>query len=421
VRVGGAGTPGSEISNVPRLTDDRGEYRLFHIPAGQYFLMVTDESQNGTGSQPSWLPVYFPGTLAATDAIPLTLGRSEEATGINVIFSRSRGTRVSGHLLNEAGQPVRTQVRLTAATPFNGMPLPARVTVSGEDGRFEFASVLPGQYTLRAATSAVTAAVGQTLFVMVSGAAPTPATSAPPTEYGVLAIDAQGEEVGPMVVQMRPGASISGRLVLETSGPRGEPPAFTFAAIAAGESYGMSDPPMLQASIDPDFQSFRISGVSGTMRLRLASGQQNWWLRSATINGVDATESPITLMSSRDSTSDAVFVLADTAGSISGRATSGQAPLEDGWAIVFPVDRDQRFNGSQRVMAVNLYIGGRFTASNVPPGDYYVAAVEGLAPLPQNELRFRDLLEELTPRARRVTVGPRQTVTLTQSVPGTAR
>ena len=100
---------------------------------------------------------------------------------------------------------------------------------------------------------------------------------------------------------------------------------------------------------------------------------------------------------------------------------SGQTPADDGWAIVFSVDRDQRFNGSQRLMTVNLSLGGRFTASNLPPGDYYVAAVEGSAPLPQNEVRFRGLLEELTPRARRVTIGPRQAVTLSQTVAVAAR
>ena len=49
-RITGPGTASSELSNVARLTDDRGAYRLFHIPAGLYFLVVTDESRSASGS-----------------------------------------------------------------------------------------------------------------------------------------------------------------------------------------------------------------------------------------------------------------------------------------------------------------------------------------------------------------------------------
>ena len=180
----------------------------------------------------------------------------------------------------------------------------------------------------------------------------------------------------------------------------------------------MSEQPaaMLQATFDPGLQSFKISGLSGTMRLRLTAGSTNWWLKSATVNGIDATESPITLTSSQDSTDDAVFVLADTAGSVSGQAMSGREPADEGWAVVFPVDRAQRFNGSPRIVSIPLGDAGSNRTSGLPPGDYYIAAVDGSTALPQNEARFSDLLEELTPRARRVSIGPRQSVTLPQGV-----
>ena len=83
---------------------------------------------------------------------------------------------------------------------------------------------------------------------------------------------------------------------------------------------------------------------------------------------------------------------------------------------MFPVDRAQRFNGSPRIVSIPLGDGGRFRTSGLPPGDYYIAAVDGSTALPQNEARFSDLLEELTPRARRVSIGPRQSVTLPQGV-----
>ena len=320
-RVGGAGTAGAEISNVPRVTDDRGEYRLFHIAAGQYFLLVSDETRNASINEPSWLPVYYPGSMAAIDAIPLTVGRSQELAGIDVIFSRSRGTRVSGYVFNAAGQPLRTQVRLAAPSPLSGMQVPTRIALTKDDGAFEFGGVPPGQYTLRASNTQPSA----TIVLSLAGSQLLPERLEPAREYGLISVSAHGDELGPVVVQTRPGASISGRLVLETSGPLSSRPVFTFVAMAAGENFPMSEQPsaMLQATVDAELQSFKINGLSGTMRLRLTAGSKNWWLKSATVNGIDATDSPITLTSSQDSTNDAIFVLADTAGSVSGRAMSG--------------------------------------------------------------------------------------------------
>ena len=423
LRVGGAGiTTSGEFSNVPRMTDDRGEYRLFHIPAGDYFLVVSDDSGNASAEEPAWLPVYFPGSLAAIDAIPLTVGRSVELAGMNVIFSRSRGTRVFGSVVNAAGQPLRSQVRLAAPIPWSGVQPRARIALTKEDGSFDLGGVPPGQYTLQT----LTAAPAATIVVPLSGSPLTPQlVSAPATEpraYGFLSVDAQGQELGPLVVKASPGATVSGRLVLETSAPLSDRPAFTFVAVGSAEHFPMSDQPsaMLQATLDPELQNFRINGLSGTMRLRLAA-PSNWWMKSATINGIDAAESPVTLTSSRESTDDAIIVLADTGGSVKGRATSGQTPADDGWAIVFSVDRDRRYTGSQWMATTNLDDEGRFTVAGLPPGDYYVTAVEGSAPLPRNEARFLDLLEELTPRARRVTIGPRQAVTLSQTVAVAAR
>ena len=422
-RVGNSGITAGEFSNVPRLTDDRGEFRLFHIAAGQYFLMVSDDAGNASADESAWLPVYFPGTLSAIDAIPLSVGRSEELAGMNVIFSRSRGTRVFGYVLNSAGQPLRTQVRLAAPIPWSGAESRPRIALTKEDGSFELGSVPPGRYTLLHTTIPAAGAV----YVPVAGTPLNPqlisrSPTESPREYGFLPVDVQGGEFGPLVLQTSPGATLSGRLVLEASVPLTGRPAFNFVAVAASEHFPMSDQPsaMLQATIDPELQNFRINGVAGTMRLRLATGS-NWWMKSAVINGIDAVESPVILTSSQESTTDAIIVLADTAGSVSGRAVSGQSPADDGWAMVFAAERSHRFTGSQRIVTINLGDEGRFTASNLPPGDYYVAAVEGSAPLPRNETRFLDLLDTLTSRARRVTVGPRQAVTLTQSVPVVAR
>src|SRR6185295_14445939 len=71
-------------------TNDIGEFRIFAVPPGQYYLQATWRVDNYMGGQPgnadderpSYAPLYFPGTLEMSQAQRLTIGVGTEVTDI---------------------------------------------------------------------------------------------------------------------------------------------------------------------------------------------------------------------------------------------------------------------------------------------------------------------------------------------------
>src|SRR5438034_6256790 len=65
-------------------TDDRGEYRIFDLPAGSYYLRA-EQLQSGAG-RPS-VPTYFPGASQLQSAVPITLaaGTVQDAVDFSLL------------------------------------------------------------------------------------------------------------------------------------------------------------------------------------------------------------------------------------------------------------------------------------------------------------------------------------------------
>ena len=76
-------------------------------------------------------------------------------------------------------------------------------------------------------------------------------------------------------------------------------------------------------------------------------------------------------------------------------------------AVAFPVDGDRWYSGSRYVTTASPNQEGRFTLPAMPPGDYWIAAVDAL---PDSSLQDRDVLAKLSAIARRITVSSGQRV-----------
>src|SRR5262249_20894398 len=76
-----------DVSGNPRLaraatglSDDRGEYRIFWLDAGEYFFYAASPLTDDTDLQAvrAFVPTYFPGVTAPEDAKPLRLDIGRE-------------------------------------------------------------------------------------------------------------------------------------------------------------------------------------------------------------------------------------------------------------------------------------------------------------------------------------------------------
>jgi hypothetical protein len=153
--------------------------------------------------------------------------------------------------------------------------------------------------------------------------------------------------------------------------------------------------------------TFDLPRVTGPTRLRLSAVPPGVWLKSAYAGGIDMAESPMAFMSARDSRDDLVVVISGTAGSITGTVDVGAQ------VVAFSTNRERWTIGSAFVQSIYADTAGRFALTSLPPGEYFVAAIDSIRDeLQRPEADRAQLLESLTSGARRVTVREKQTVTV---------
>ncbi len=137
------------------LSNDLGEYRIFGILPGRYYLHATYmnpmRGQAVEAGGESAVPTFYPRAADVTAAVPLELTAGQEVRSMDITLLSAHTVRVRGKL-SMAGRGAH--VLLSPPGGFldhlGGTP---RAMVDGE-GRFEIRDVVPGTYDLIAGTNA---------------------------------------------------------------------------------------------------------------------------------------------------------------------------------------------------------------------------------------------------------------------------
>lgn len=124
-------------------TNDLGEYRIFGLNPGRYYLGGAYRAAGG------YAAVYFPDAREATRAVPIQVLAGGEVQGINLTIGDLQSLRVRGAIQGPPGLPV--QGLMIVAAPCDAGPLNrATTTVREADGTFELRDLIPGCYVLAA-------------------------------------------------------------------------------------------------------------------------------------------------------------------------------------------------------------------------------------------------------------------------------
>ena len=375
-----AGDPGGGMG-IRQLTDDRGRYRLFGLPSGRYLVVAS------TNATPSGLDraqghafsrVYYPATPDVESAQSVQVDDGRETTGVDVGFAPIRAGRIVGTARDAAGEPLIGQVRVLP-TQQPGVPavepLVERVNV---DGTFEINGVPHGQYVLQA--------VGT--------------NPGHRDEFGFVYVSVDDQTALPVSIRTSVGATLEGRFVVE--GTR-RPPlrAMSIHASVSDVDRAPSEgrgPDGLAVHNDGRFS---LTGLRGAMRLTAAQLPSPWYMKSITIGGLDVTDVPFDFGAEGKYT-DAEIVLSRASGVIAGSVVDAANRRAKGFdAIAFSTDRERWFAGSRHIGRARATANGAFDISGLPPGDYWVTAVEGLA---SDDLDIPEGLDALQASAARVRV-----------------
>jgi hypothetical protein len=422
-------------------TDDRGVYRVYGLPAGDYCVAASprsgqyagadvqlmtpalvrsalDEMRQGTSSSQArpglaesspisnpqettrvygYAAVYYPGTTSVAESATITVRQGEERTGIDMAVQLVPTARISGVLsVQDGALPQATIVNLVPA----GGTLAATISEgikfgrAGPDGKFSFAGVPPGRYSIvtRAAPGLPPAAAG------------TPAASVP-VLWGLTDISVDGNDVNDVAIMLQPGYTLAGRLAFD--GATAPPSTVAKVRIMLSPDQGPGELTLGSAPAQVGDQGqFTITGITpGRYRLTASlpgstPDAARWWLRSSVVNGRETLDAPMDI---RESSTGAVIRFSDTTTEITGTARdSSGAETTACQVIVAAVDRSYWTVQSRRIVAVRPNSEGRFTVKNLPPGEYFIAAVVDVE---QGEWFDSRFLEQFLPGATRITLG----------------
>jgi hypothetical protein len=412
--------------------DDRGSFRVGALPPGEYLVVATpagkagvfDEmgilpklgaaramsfgriaasapdspSTNATASD--YAPVFYPGTTSSASAMRVTIGVSEERSGLDVRLPLVPMNRVEGLVMNAAGPAPGTEVRLVDVDmPIQGLGL--KSTMTGPDGRFSFDDVPPGRYRVQARTGPITKMIvedvsggaggDQRVMVQfqaarVAGPGPGPVSGAmtftpvqPPSQETLWAeaeVAFAGSQPQPITLVLQPGINVSGRAIFDSSD---QPPTdLSFFRVvlnnARPSEEGMSSS-LAQVGTDG---RFTIEDVTpGTYRVSVLS-PSNWRARSFNVGGRDALDFLLTITAGHEIAA-AELTLTTRLAALSGTLSDGTGrPATAHTIIVFPDDPSYWVPSARRIRATRPSTDGRFSVAGLPAGTYRLVAVDDL-------------------------------------------
>jgi hypothetical protein len=181
----------------PRMTDDRGIYRLFGLPPGAYIV-----STNGRGMYPQMSPyqgtvaTYHPSSTRDT-ATEVAVTSGGEVTGVDIRFRNDRGHVISGTVAGASAQSPSSYASVTLISTATGQFVGGGGVRPDDPNRgFAIHGVSDGEYEI----------------VARSGDNEGFALTSPPRRVVVKGADITGLEL-----KLMPLSSVSGQVVIETS------------------------------------------------------------------------------------------------------------------------------------------------------------------------------------------------------------
>ena len=141
-------------------SDDRGEYRISGLPAGEYLVAATPVPlQTGSGNgTPGLVRTYYPSAAHASDSPALHLQWSQELPDINFELHPQPVFCVAGRVIQAETGGTCTSCALRLSSLEKGYNVPRGTTQVGQEGGYGFCGLTSGTYSVSAVDVATSGA-----------------------------------------------------------------------------------------------------------------------------------------------------------------------------------------------------------------------------------------------------------------------
>ena len=369
-----------------RVTNDRGEFRIYAVRPGDYVVRATVAA--GTAPElVDYPPAFYPGSMSGADAREITVDAGSEVSGLDFALIGTPTARITGTTFDSSGRAT-TQLRVTLESIVGvSMSLDAHIET---DGTFAFENVPPGQYVLRGDAGRTNG--------FTEG------------EFVALPLSVGQNDVANIRLQAATGATITGKFVFDRSVRATDPPPTSVRIAAVPEDFDLAPASFASAQANAE-GVFQLRGVTGRRRLIVTRVPARYAVKAILVNGRDVTDDAIAFGRTGLSADAVEVVLTDRVSQLDASVTDGRARLGAGThVLVFSSDRVHWYQESARVLHQVTTAEGKVQFAGIPPGAYFAVALPSIPA--SDDWRDPAFLESIRPMATVATVGEGQTLAI---------
>jgi len=339
-------------------TNDLGEYRLFGLAPGRYFITANfsrwgrfsrgEEADDASASQEGYAKMYYPGTPDSAKAISVTVKPGDEIPSVDILMRQVPVYRVRGHVYNQVTHKPGTGTNLmlmpkakSREWDFSGK----ETNVQKKDGSFEIVEVLPGSYFLIA-------------FWFDEG-----------KPYSTrMPIDVGNADIEGLSVIIAPGVNINGRVIWDGP-PSLEGDELTVGATPTDFAFAFNEPSRVSQT-----GSFTLKDLGeGIYHANVAGESKNCYIKEIRYGGSSAFEDGF--MVTKGTPAELEIVISSRGARVQGTITDEDGlPAAGVWVVLIP--EASRRSQSRLYKTANTDQYGHYDLRGIAPGEYKIFSWE---------------------------------------------
>jgi hypothetical protein len=341
-------------------TNDLGEYRMFGVPPGRYYLSATyraniafEATVDRSANQPAdedYVPTYYPGATDAAGATAVDVAAGAQVRGIDFTLSKTRTVHIKGRVVNTTGIGRKQATLFLSPRDQMGMYNMNRPFSTDSTGAFEIRGLAPGAYSLTASIYDSDRSMSMRQPIEAGG------------------------NIDNLVVTMQPGFELSGQIRVDGEAKISlsdvrvnlrtkDPGAMMFAPASNGRV--KEDGVFTLSNVTMDHFNVTVYGLP-----------EGFYVKSIRRGDDDVLASGLDV--SKGSTGPIDIVLSPKAGQVEGSVQNDKQQPATGASVVLIPQEKERADQMAYYKTVTTDQYGRFAVKSVDPGEYKVYAWEDL-------------------------------------------